>query len=482
MDENKIEKELHEMDQSFRDSIGTIQADGDRKWIFPKKPKGKYTNYRTIVNWLLIVTMFSLPFVHYLYEGHQLFMFNIFERKFLLFGFPFYPQDLFILVIGGITAAVFILLFTVVFGRVFCGWICPQTVFLEGVFRKIEYAIEGDRNEQMKLDRQEWDTEKIQKRILKYSIFVLISFLMSNIVTAYIIGSDNLLDYITEGPSANPETFSFVLINAAIILFVFAWFREQVCTLVCPYGRFQGVLLDKKTINVTYDYVRGEGRAGRASFRKDEDRQAEGKGDCIDCNQCVVVCPTGIDIRDGIQLECVNCTACIDACDEIMTKIDMPIGLIRYASEDNITKGEKWEFFTPRILACSLLLFFLAGIGSSFIFLRTEIEAKLLKAPGTTYFRKDDNIVNVYQYTFINKTHEEKDIVIKLLSHEGEITLVGSKTIRIETGKPVMGRLTISIPAEDLLSYKERIKLAIYDKEGRLIDEFSSVFSAPFGL
>src|SRR5690606_3146200 len=217
-------------------------------------------------------------------------------------------------------------------------------IFMEMVFRRIEYWIEGDRGAQMRLDKQEWNAEKWRKRLLKWTLFFVISFAIANIFLAYIVGSDHLRVMVQEGPMARPGSFIALLIFTGVFYFIYAWFREQVCIIACPYGRLQGVLLDDKSINVAYDFVRGEGEQGRAKFRKGEDRKALGKGDCIDCKQCVNVCPMGIDIRNGIQMECTNCTACIDECNTIMTSVGLPKGLIRYPSEAEITKREPFKF------------------------------------------------------------------------------------------------------------------------------------------
>jgi cytochrome c oxidase accessory protein FixG len=321
---------------NFRDTIGTLNDEGKRAWLFPKKPKGKWYEYRKYVSYVLLLFLFTSPFVKI--NGNQFLMFNVLERRFNIFGFPFWPQDFHLFVIMMIAGVVFVVFFTVAFGRIFCGWICPQTIFMELVFRRIEYWIDGDRGKQIRLAKMPWNAEKIRKRVLKWLVFFVISFLIANVFLAYLIGSDALLKYITDGPAQHVSTLISLLIFTGVFYFVFAWFREQVCIIACPYGRLQGVLLDNKSIIVAYDHQRGEKEAGRAKFKKNEERPLTGKGDCIDCFQCVHVCPTGIDIRNGTQLECVNCTACIDVCDHMMESVNLTKGLIMYTSENNIEK------------------------------------------------------------------------------------------------------------------------------------------------
>ncbi|CAM3360942.1 cytochrome c oxidase accessory protein CcoG [Elizabethkingia occulta] len=464
--------------ETFRDSVGTMDNTGKRKWVFPRKPKGKYTNYRNIVSTLLLIVFFVLPFLKI--NGNPVLKFNILDREFFIFGQPFYPQDFFILTIGAITGLIFITLFTVVFGRIFCGWICPQTIFMESVFRKIEYLIEGDRNKQMRLDAQPWNTEKIWKRGLKWSIFILISLIISHLMFSYIVGYERVLAIMKEGPVKNYDNFLVMILFSAAFYFVFAWFREQVCTLVCPYGRLQGVLIDKKTINVFYDFKRGE---NRSKWRKGEDRKAAGKGDCIDCGQCVVVCPTGIDIRNGQQLECINCTACIDACDEVMDKVGLPKGLIRYASEDEIEKGEKFKF-TTRMKAYAAVLLLLV-IGSSFIILnRSSVEGKFIKPAGSTYYVKDSRTINVYNYTLLNKSNEDKVVTIKIISPQnGEIEVIGGvNKIIMKRDVSTKGTINISFPSKEINLSKQNIVIGVYDQKGALIDSYETYFEGPFKM
>lgn len=461
----------------FRDSIGTIKEDGKRAWVFPKKPSGKLYEYRKYVSYALLVFLIASPFIKI--NGNQFLMFNVLERRFNIFGFPFYPQDFHLFVISMIIGVVFIALFTVAFGRIFCGWMCPQTIFMEMVFRRIEYWIDGDRGAQMRLDRQEWNAEKIRKRALKWFIFFIISFIIANVFLAYLIGSDRLMQYITDGPLQHISTMVSLLIFTAVFYFVFAWFREQVCIIACPYGRMQGVLLDNKSIVVAYDHKRGEAENGRKKWRKNENREALGHGDCIDCFQCVNVCPTGIDIRNGTQLECVNCTACIDECDTIMEKVNLPKGLIRYASEDEITKKEKFKF-TPRLKGYTAVLVILTGVLVGMMFLRNDLEANILRLPGQLYEHKDGNIIsNVYTYKLLNKTTKTvEDVHFELISPKGEIKLVRHENFDVQPEALAEGTLFIEINASALSGDKNNLKIGVYSND-KLIETTTARFLAP---
>ncbi|MGB5387222.1 MAG: cytochrome c oxidase accessory protein CcoG [Eudoraea sp.] len=465
------------MGENFRDSIGTIDEEGKRAWIFPKKPSGRYYKYRKWVSYGLLLFLFASPFIKI--NGNQFLMFNVLERRFNIFGFPFWPQDFHLFVISMIIGVIFIALFTVAFGRIFCGWMCPQTIFMEMVFRRIEYWIDGDRGAQIRLAKQSWNAEKIRKRLLKWFVFFVISFLIANVFLAYLIGSDKLIQYITDGPLTHVSTLISLLIFTAVFYFVFAWFREQVCIIACPYGRMQGVLLDNKSIVVAYDHKRGEAENGRKKFRKNEDRNALGHGDCIDCFQCVNVCPTGIDIRNGTQLECVNCTACIDECDTIMEKIDLPKGLIRYASEDNIERKAKFTF-NPRLKGYAAVLTILIGVLIGMLFLRNDLEANILRLPGQLYEHKEGNIIsNVYTYKLINKTSEDiDDVSFKLLSHKGKIDLVSHRRFQVPAQELAEGTLFIEINNAALNGDKDKLKIGVYSGD-LLIETTTARFLAP---
>ena len=463
--------------EQFRDNISTINKEGKRSWVFPKKPSGKFYKYRSYLSYFLLAFLLLAPFIKI--NGNQFLLFNVLERRFNIFSFPFWPQDFHLLVISMITGVVFVILFTVVFGRLFCGWICPQTIFMEMVFRKIEYWIDGDRGKQIRLNKQPWNAEKIKKRLLKWFIFFVISFIIANVFLAYLIGGDTVISYITGNPLDNVRTLISLIIFTSVFYFVFAWFREQVCIIACPYGRLQGVLLDNKTINVAYDYKRGERDLGRSKFKKNEDRAALGKGDCIDCKQCVVVCPTGIDIRNGTQLECVNCTACIDECDHIMESINLPKGLIRYASEENIAEKKPFHF-SARMKGYSAVLLILIGILVGMLFLRNNVEATILRLPGQLYQHKENNIIsNVYTFKVINKTTKDIDNVsYKILSHKGVIKLVSNHNFKVPKQGLAEGTLFIEINASVLKDDNIDIEIGVFSGD-KLIETTTTNFLGP---
>ncbi|PWH86340.1 cytochrome c oxidase accessory protein CcoG [Brumimicrobium oceani] len=465
------EEDLYE--DEFRDSISTIGEDGKRIWVYPKKPKGMFHKWRLVLSIFLIAFLFVAP--HIKIGGQPLILIGILERKFVLFGQVFWPQDLYIFAFTMILMMVFIILFTVVFGRVFCGWVCPQTIFMEFVFRKIEYWIEGDWTRQKKLNKQPWNKEKIFKKTAKHSIFLLVSFLIGNTFLAYIIGADALWEIQTDPLSAHLGGFIAMVVFSLVFYGVFAFMREQVCTTICPYGRLQGVLLDKDSIIVAYDHKRGESR-GR--FKKTENREEVGKGDCIDCKQCVHVCPTGIDIRNGTQLECVNCTACIDACDDIMEAVNLPKGLIRYASENNIEGGKKFKF-TKRMQAYTALLGLLLVIWGALVFTRTDFEAVVLKKRGSTYQVLENGIIsNIYEISLINKSKESFDVQLQLEDGlEGSISMPKS-SISLGPEEQIKDNFVIRLDSKELKRGQKKLKIKILG-DGEELYEVKTSFVGP---
>ncbi|HEY8934107.1 MAG TPA: cytochrome c oxidase accessory protein CcoG [Cyclobacteriaceae bacterium] len=466
-------EEVYHFDEEFRDSIATVDEKGKRIWIYPKKPAGYYHRLRVIVTVFLLSLFFGGPFIKI--GGQPLLLLNIFERKFIIFGQAFWPQDFVILAITLITFFVFIILFTVVFGRVWCGWMCPQTLFMEMVFRKIEYWIEGDAPAQRRLNKEPFSTSKFFKKINKHLIFIAISLLISHTVMAYMIGVNETLNIMSHSPEENMAGFIGLMIFTAIFYGVYAKFREQACIAVCPYGRLQGVLLVKESIVVAYDWLRGEPR-GR--IKKNEKTTVK-QGDCIDCKLCVHVCPTGIDIRNGTQLECVNCTACIDACDDVMIKIGKPKGLIRFASYNSI-KNNVLRIITPRVIAYCAVLIILAGTLGFVLATRSAVETTVLKVSGTLYQRTDDGyITNLYNVEFVNKTFHEITLQAKVESPgTAQLQRVDGKPIVVPAEGITKGVFFIKIPQADLHSARTIVKLGIY-KDGELIEKLKVKFIGP---
>lgn len=455
----KSEQDIH-LDQSFRDSVATIDQKGHRKYIHPKKPKGPQYNKRTLFSIFYLILFFTLPFIKL--DGEPVFMINVLERKFIFFGQIFGPQDFFLFALGMLTFIVFVILFTVVFGRVFCGWACPQTVFMEMVFRKIEYWIDGDSAKQRQLREMPWNAEKIRKRLIKIVVFYAISFLIANFFMAYLIGMDKVKLYIHEGIGAHFGTFITLVIFSAVFFFVYYWFREQVCIVVCPYGRLQGVLLDKNSIVVAYDYSRGEPR--KKGKRVSDEAEV---GDCIDCAACVRVCPTGIDIRNGTQLECVNCTACIDACDEIMVSINKPKGLIRYASDNDIKQGKKPKV-NARIIAYSVVLTLLLSVLAFLLITRDDVDVTILRASGAVYQTlPDGRLANIYNIKMANKTRNEIPITLKLENVKGEIEIIGGE-FKVGSEGYRTQPFIIKINPNELHERKTELKIGVYEGEKKL--------------
>lgn len=470
-----MSEESNNKSDHYRDKLTTVSKEGKRVWVYPKKPKGKLYNYRKIVSAVLLIFLYVGPFIKI--KGDPFLLLNVVERKFVIFGVIFWPQDFSLLVLSIISLVVFIILFTVIFGRIFCGWACPQTVFLEFVFRQIEYLIEGDYNKQKKLDRQKIDFEKVWKKSLKHIIFFIIAFVTANTFLAYIVGIDEVLEMISAGPINYLGNFITLILFSGIFYFIFAFFREQVCTIACPYGRLQGVLLDEKSIVVTYDYKRGEPGGKHNPL---EDRSKTEKGDCIECNSCVVVCPTNIDIRHGTQMECINCTACIDACNGVMDRIKKPRGLIRYDSEKGISEGKK-SIFNPRAIAYSVFLTALLVLVGTLFALRTDFETTILRQRGTLFQEYgEDSYSNIYQLEVVNKTRKEHQVDIKLIEPQGTIVMMGDPIIA-KKGDLSTGSFLTVIKTEDLKSSNTTLKFGIYSDD-ELIDEYEVSFVGPNSL
>lgn len=462
---------------SFRDHITTVSEDGKhRKWMYPRLVKGKLYRLRKYIAGALLALMFLGPFIRL--NGEQLILLNVLERKFAFFGVVFSPQDFYLFVLGMLIFVVFIVLFTVIFGRVWCGWACPQTIFMEMIFRRIERWIEGDASRQKKLDQSALTFEKLWKKTAKHGLFILVSFVISNVFLAYIIGSEALFKTIKDPIKDHLGGFIAIWIFTGVFYLVFSRLRELVCIVACPYGRLQGVLLDSKSMIVAYDYERGEPRGKRRRTKSgDGGAVTEKKGECVDCGLCVQVCPTGIDIRNGTQLECINCTLCIDACDMVMQKIGRPARLIGFMSEEQIKTRSA---FKPgrRLYSYSAVLLVLVTILSVLIFRRTDVDATVLRAGGTIYQLRDDGTVsNLYNAELVNNTNHVINFRIKPLTEGTSIQYIQQEN-KLEKNGNVKLTFFLVRSQKAIKEYKSDVELEVIS-EGKTVDRIKTNFIAP---
>ena len=462
--------------QNFREHLATADKEGRRQWLHPKKPKGRWYARRTYVSWLLLALLFAGPFIRI--NGNPYFLLNIVERKFSIFGQLFWPSDFAIFAVATLLFITSILVFTTAFGRLWCGWTCPQTLLMEMVFRKIEYAIEGDSVAQRALAAAPWTGRKIAKKSVKHFTFFALSWVIGNTLLAYIVGSENLIEIITDDPRQHLVGLSFMTAFTLLFYAIFARFREQACTFICPYGRFMSAAIDENTMVVAYDHKRGEQRGPMKRGQSIELRQTGGLGDCVNCRACVAVCPTGIDIRNGTQMECVNCTACIDACDTIMDKVGRPRGLIRYASLNSIERGEKFRF-TPRMAMYFVALGGLGVLLAVLLYTRADVEIILLRAPGTLYMQLDDGrIENLYTVKVLNKTAREMPIEFRLENVTGQVSLMGDPDFRVAKDNLAQASLLIDLPPGSMTDSSTKLKIGVYSN-GRKLQTVNSVFVGP---
>lgn len=453
---------------SFRDRMPLVTDKGKRKWIYALQPGGKFYKIRSLTSIIYLLIFFSLPLIKI--NGFPAVQINIPETRFYFFGLIFWPQDFFIFGLIMVTFVVFIVLFTMIYGRAFCGWACPQTIFMEMVFRRIEWWIEGSPAQQRQRNHGPVTTERIVRKTAKHIAFFLMSFIIANTFLAYIIGVDDLFKIISEPVSQHLGGFLTLMGFTLAFYFVYAFIREIVCTIICPYGRLQGVLLDRNSVVVAYDYHRGE---PREKGKRPADH--EGVGDCIDCHQCVAVCPTGIDIRNGTQLECTNCTACIDACNSIMSKIHLPKGLIRYASENEIAGKSKFRF-TTRMKVYSAILTALTGIIILLLFTRKEVELSFVRTTGQMFQEQGkDSLSNLYNVTLVNKTHKTIMADIKVENVPANVKVVGLTGVKILSEQKVKATVFIYLSKKDIKARETGLKMGLY-QDGKKLASADATF------
>ena len=473
----KSESSVKDIDWSdYRDNLGTADRNGHRRWMYPRQVDGKFFRWRTWFSWLLLFIMFAGPFITI--GGNPLLLLNIPERKFVVLGQIFWPQDMIIFAVAVLLFVVSILIFTTAFGRLWCGWACPQTVMMEMVFRKIEYLIEGDAPSQRELNRAPWSAGKIIRKFSKHAIFFVLSFLVGNVLLSYIIGWQALYQIVTAPPAQHATGLAFMVAFALLFYGIFARFREQACTFICPYGRLQSLLLDENSIVVAYDYKRGEKRGLLKRAQSFVQRRLAGLGDCVACHQCVTVCPTGIDIRNGTQMECVHCTACMDACDNVMKKIGSPAGLIRYASLNGIERGERLKV-TPRLAAYTVVLLALATALALMIFTRADVEATLLRVPGSLFQKMPDgHFSNLYTVRVVNKTSRDLPVELHLENLPGHVLVMGEGKIVVPAQKLVEDSILIEIDPEAMRYGTTQVTVGVYSG-GRQLQAIKTAFIGP---
>jgi cytochrome c oxidase accessory protein FixG len=473
----KSKSSVKDIDWSdFRDHLATADREGRRQWIYPRQVNGRWFRWRTWFSWLLLFIMFAGPFLTI--RGNPLLLLNFVERKFVVFGQIFWPQDMIIFAIAVLLFAVSILIFTTAFGRLWCGWACPQTVMMEMVFRKIEYFIEGDAPRQRALNQSPWHAEKILKKTSKHALFFALSFLVGNVLLSYIIGWQQLYQIVTDPPARHVTGLALTTAFALLFYGIFARFREQACTFICPYGRLQSLLLDENSIVVAYDYQRGEKRGILKRVQQSGERRFAGFGDCVACNQCISVCPTGIDIRNGTQMECVHCTACMDACDTVMTKIGNPRGLIRYASLNGIERGERLRV-TPRLAVYSVVLLALATVLGLMIFTRADFEATLLRVPGSLFQKMPDgHYSNLYTVRVVNKTSRDLPVELHIENLPGHIQVMGQGKLVVPAQKLVENPVLIEVDPEVMRYGTTPLVIGVYSA-GNRIQVIKTAFIGP---
>lgn len=448
------------------EALTTLDERGRRKWLYPAEIQGLFMRWRRIAGYLLIVFYFGLPWVHV--DGLPAVLLQIPQRRFVLLGHVFWPQDAFYLVFLLVGLALALFFFTALAGRVWCGWACPQTVFMEEIFRKIEWWTEGDHHARRRLDQAPWSAGKVARKLAKHALFLLFSTLVSNTFIAFFVGTDELLRWIISPPDRHWTAFLIMASVLAVFYLDFAWFREQFCTVLCPYARFQAVLTDAHTIQVGYSVVRGEprGRAGAA------------KGDCVDCHKCVAVCPTGIDIRDGYQLECIGCARCIDACDSIMARLGRPLRLVGYDSLARL-QGEAIHWFRPRVVIYSLLLVgvtvaLFVGLGT-----RALLDLTVLRAPGDPFAVLPGNLVsNHFQLRVHNRGSVDKVYRLALEGPADAHLVVPVNPTLVRAGEQAHVEAFVTLPAGDVPLGRVPLRVRVYEG-GVLLAEKPTTFLAP---
>src|SRR6266542_68510 len=505
-------------EDSFRNALASVRPDGRRQWIFARQPSGPLYRARTAVSVFLLVFLFLAPFVTV--HGQPLMLLNVIERKFVLLGAVFRPQDFYVVVVLALAVLVTLVLSTAVVGRVWCGWLCPQTIFLEMLFRRIEFLIEGTAEQQVRFARGPWTRERLARAAIKHAVFFALSFVIANVFLAWIIGAPQLISIVTDTPANHLTGLVAITFFSFVFYAVFARFREQACIIACPYGRVLSSLVDERTVTVTYDSVRGEPRvrlvAGQANRRGltasaptsptirrglagalraqagtatasppklQRRRKTPGhheSGDCIDCFRCVTVCPTGIDIRNGIQMECVGCTACIDACNDVMRRIGRPRGLIRHTSAHALEHGSAGRF-GGRVAAYAAVWIVLVAAGVFLLATRPDLDVVILRQPGTLYATlAGGDVANFYTVEALNRSSDPAAFTIDVIAPQGATVTTLGPAPQVPAYGVLDARLLLRVPERSVTGPSTVVRFAIRSN-GRIVQQIDSAFLGPAG-
>lgn len=439
----------------------TIEPSGDdvvdlyikRKKIHPREAVGFFQTVRVLTIWLTLTWFYSAPWL--LWDKRQALLFDLPERKFYIFGFTFWPQDFVYLAVLLIIAAIALFFFTALAGRIWCGYTCPQTVWTR-LFIWIERLTEGNRNQRIRLDNSPWSLNKFVRRSCKHILWGLLAFLTAFTFVGYFTPIRYLSFEIIEFSLSSWEMFWIGFFSVATYVNA-GWIREQVCLYMCPYARFQSVMFDSNTLVISYDKARGEPRGQR---KKEADYKTQGLGDCVSCNQCVYVCPTGIDIRDGLQMACIGCAACIDACDSIMDNMNYPKGLIRYTTENKL-EHKKSKILRPRLIIYGLLLFFLSVSLATALIVRVPFDLEIIRDRNQLYRETAEGLIeNVYTLKIMNKSQQEQSYEITL-SGINDMVLVGNSQISTSPGQVLLHPIRIQVDPDNLVEKRNKITIKI---------------------
>ncbi|MEQ9097203.1 MAG: cytochrome c oxidase accessory protein CcoG [Phycisphaerales bacterium] len=442
--------------------LSTLNADGSRRWLKPRPSKGRWLNRRRIVGYGLIALFVLLP--HLRIAGKPPLLLDILEREFTFFGTTLYPTDTLLLALLLITVALSIFFFTAMFGRVWCGWGCPQTVYLELVFRPIERFFQGTPGKSK-------GRFGAAGGLLKMLVYIALAFALAHTFLSYFVGTDNLRQWIFGSPLDHPIAFMVIAGVTGAMLFDFGFFREQTCIVACPYGRFQSVMLDRDSLIVGYDRRRGEPRGKKRRGPKPGSdvslkvvQESEQLGDCIDCTLCVQTCPTGIDIRDGLQMECVNCTQCIDACDAVMDRIGRPRGLIRYASQRSL-EGDGRHWLRPRVIVYPAAIFVLVSVMIALLIGREPALVTIVRGPGHPFTVLESGMVaNPIKFKIQDRSESGGTYTIELEGVEGG-RLEGMTSVDVSAGETFSEPMTLVVPPEVFSTDRLPVSIRVRGKD-----------------